>query len=154
MDGSGVYGKTVKGRLYESDQKERYFHIYHSISKEASERIRFEDKLKTMKTYMMAHRDEKFTFGPMYKKYFYLHYDKENKIFLLPEENTQATERKLDQWRTEEKYDEATDKLKSLLSKKKALQTEELMNAVMKSSRSYEAILRYIQSDSSEEQEL
>lgn len=96
MDGFGVYGKTVKGRLYESDQKERYFHIYHSISKEASERIRFEDKLKTMKTYMMAHRDEEFTFGPMYKKYFYLHYDKENKIFLLPEENTQATERKLD----------------------------------------------------------
>ena len=60
----------------------------------------------------------------------------------------------LDQWRTEEKYDEATDKLKSLLDKKKALQTEELMNAVMKSSRSYEEILRYIQSDSSEEQEL
>ena len=96
MDGFGVYGKTVKGRLYESDQKERYFHIYHSISKEASERIRFEDKLKTMKTYMMAHRDEEFTFGSMYKKYFYLHYDKENKIFLLPEENTQATERELD----------------------------------------------------------
>ena len=32
--------------------------------------------------------------------------------------------------------------------------TKELMNAVMKSSRSYEEILRYIQSDSSEEQEL
>ena len=60
----------------------------------------------------------------------------------------------LDQWRTEEKYDEATDKLKSLLDKKKALQTEELMNAVMKSSRSYEEILRCIRSDSSEEQEL
>ena len=38
MDGFGVYGKTVKGRLFESDQKERYFHIYHSISKEATER--------------------------------------------------------------------------------------------------------------------
>lgn len=69
--------------------------IYHSISKEASERIRFEDKLKNMKTYMMNHRDEEFTFGPMYKKYFYLHYEKENKIFLLPEENTQVTEREL-----------------------------------------------------------
>lgn len=46
------------------------------------------------------------------------------------------------------------DKLKSLLDKKKALQTEELMNAVMKSSRSYEEILRCIRSDSSEEQEL
>ena len=56
--------------------------------------------------------------------------------------------------RTKKKYDEATDKLKSLLDKKKALQTEELMNAVMKSSRSYEEILRYIQSDSSEDQEL
>ena len=53
-----------------------------------------------------------------------------------------------------ENYDEATDKLKSLLDKKKALQTEELMNAVMKSSRSYEEILRCIRSDSSEEQEL
>lgn len=56
--------------------------------------------------------------------------------------------------KAKKKYDEATDKLKSLLNKKKALQTEELMNAVMKSSRSYEEILRYIQSDSSEEQEL
>lgn len=56
--------------------------------------------------------------------------------------------------KAKKKYDESTDKLKSLLDKKKALQTEELMNAVMKSSRSYEEILRYIQSDSSEEQEL
>ena len=56
--------------------------------------------------------------------------------------------------KAKKKYDEATDKLKSLLDKKKALQTEKLMNAVMKSSRSYEEILRYIQSDSSEEQEL
>ena len=56
--------------------------------------------------------------------------------------------------KAKKKYDEATEKLKSLLDKKKALQTEELMNAVMKSSRSYEEILKYIQSDSSEEQEL
>lgn len=56
--------------------------------------------------------------------------------------------------KAKKKYDEATDKLKSLLDKKKALQTEELMNAIMKSSRSYEEILRYVQSDSSEEQEL
>ena len=56
--------------------------------------------------------------------------------------------------KAKKKYDEPTDKLKSLLDKKKALQTEKLMNAVMKSSRSYEEILRYVQSDSSEEQEL
>lgn len=95
MDGFGVYGKTVKRRLYESDMKERYFHIYHSISKEASERIRFEEKLKAMQGYMMEHQDEERTFGPQYTKYFYLHYDKDGKVFLMPEENTLVTEREL-----------------------------------------------------------
>lgn len=96
MDGFGVYGKTVKRRLYESDSKERYFHIYHSILKEASERTRFEENLKTMKAYMMEHRNEEISFGPKYTKYYYLHYDKEGKTFLMPEENTRATERELD----------------------------------------------------------
>lgn len=96
MDGFGVYGKTVKRRLYASDRKERYFHIYHSISKEASERIRFEEELKDMKAYMMENQDEELTFGPKYNKYFYLHYDKGGKTFLFPEENTAATERELD----------------------------------------------------------
>lgn len=95
MDGFGVYGKTIKRRLYESDTKERYFHIYHSISKEASQRIRFEEELKSMNTYMMAHQGEEITFGPKYTKYYYLHYDKEGKNFLMPEENTVATEKEL-----------------------------------------------------------
>ena len=95
MDGFGVYGKTVKRRLYETDKKERYFHIYHSISKEASERIKFEDDLKRMKQYMMEHQDEEITFGSRYQKYYYLHYDKEGTVFLMPEENTAATERQL-----------------------------------------------------------
>jgi len=95
MNGFGVYGKTVKRRLYETDKKERYFHIYHSISKEASERLKFEDDLKRMKQYMMEHQDEEITFGPKYQKYYYLHYDKEGTVFLMPEENTAATERQL-----------------------------------------------------------
>ena len=95
MDGFGVYGKTVKRKLYESDTKERYFHIYHNIAKEASERIRFEDDLKKMHGYMMEHQDEEMSFGPKFRKYYYLHYDKEGKVFLFPEENTLATEREL-----------------------------------------------------------
>ena len=96
MDGYGVYGKTVKRKLYESDTKERYFHIYHNISKEASERLRFEDDLKTMKKYMMNHQNKEETFGPRFSKYYYLHYDKSGKIFLMPEEKTSVTERELD----------------------------------------------------------
>ncbi len=95
MDGFGVYGKTVRRKLYESDTKERYFHIYHSISKEASERLHFEDDLKKMQRYMMGHQDEEITFGSKFEKYYNLHYDKEGKIFLFPEENTPATEREL-----------------------------------------------------------
>ena len=96
MDGYGMYGKTVKRKLYESDTKDRYFHIYHSISKEAAERLHFEDNLKAMKKYMMEHQNEEITFGPKYSRYYFLHYDKSDRIFLMPEENTAATERELD----------------------------------------------------------
>ena len=38
MNAFGVYGKTVQRSLYEGDDKKRYIHIYHSISKEVDER--------------------------------------------------------------------------------------------------------------------
>jgi hypothetical protein len=43
-------------------------------------------------------------------------------------------------------YDEATDNLKVLLDKRKALQTDELIKAFTKSKRSYEYIMGYINS--------
>ena len=43
-------------------------------------------------------------------------------------------------------YDEATDRLKELLDKRKALQTDELIKALTKSKRSYDDILQYINS--------
>ena len=49
-----------------------------------------------MKKYMMEHQDEEISFGPKYSKYFFLHYDKEEKTFLMPEENTAVTEREID----------------------------------------------------------
>lgn len=48
------------------------------------------------------------------------------------------------------KYDEATDNLKALLDKKKELQTEELMKAIVKSSHTYEEILGYVRSGKDE----
>ena len=47
-------------------------------------------------------------------------------------------------------YDEATDNLKALLNKRKALQTEELIKTFTKSKRSYEDIMGYINSVSDE----
>lgn len=96
IDDFGVYGKTVKRRLYETDNEERYFHIFHSTAKEAAERTQFEEKLKSMKSYMMLHQNQKIVFGPAYRKYYELHYDEDGKTFLMPEEKIQVTERKLD----------------------------------------------------------
>lgn len=48
------------------------------------------------------------------------------------------------------KYDEAADNLKALLDKKKDLQTEELMKAIVQSSHTYEEILRYVRSGKEE----
>ena len=43
-------------------------------------------------------------------------------------------------------YDEATDNLKVLLDKRKALQTDELIKAFTRTKRSYEDIMNYINS--------
>ena len=96
MEDYGLYGKTIKKKLYENDERERYFHIYHSISKEAAERTDFERKLKEMKNYLMKHQNKALTFGPQYHRYFYLHYDEAEEIFLYPEEKVSVTEREIE----------------------------------------------------------
>ncbi|EOS40103.1 IS4/IS5 family transposase [Lachnospiraceae bacterium] len=49
MDAYDVYGMTVKRKLYETDEKERYIHIYHSIVKEGSERTLLAKRLRQMR---------------------------------------------------------------------------------------------------------
>jgi len=44
----GVYGITIKKKLYVTDEKERYFHLYHSISKESAERTSIESRINQM----------------------------------------------------------------------------------------------------------
>lgn len=53
--------------------------------------------------------------------------------------------------RAKQKYDATTDRLKELLDKKKLLQTEELMAAVLRSKHSYEDILQYTRSEPDDE---
>lgn len=87
-----VYGTTVKRKMYETDEKERYIHIYHSINKESSERTLLAKKLRQMKSYLLKHTNEAIAFGPGFSKYFILHYNEENNVFLFPEDRTQIIE--------------------------------------------------------------
>jgi transposase len=41
-----VYGTTIKKKLYPSDEKDRYFHIYYSPSKNSAEREALESKIE------------------------------------------------------------------------------------------------------------
>jgi len=43
-----VSGTTVKARLYATDKKDRYFHIYYDDGRKASEREKLEDKIDRM----------------------------------------------------------------------------------------------------------
>ena len=92
----GVYGKTVRHRLYADDKKERYFHLYHSISKESAERAGIENRLNQMTLYLKKYQNKVKEFGPGFEKYFNLHYDEKTQAFVLPEERYSVVERKLD----------------------------------------------------------
>ena len=92
----GVYGKTVKHRLYAGDKKERYFHLYHSISKESAERAGIENRLNQMTLYLKKYQNKVKEFGPGFEKYFNLHYDEKTQAFVLPEERCGVVERELD----------------------------------------------------------
>lgn len=92
----GVYGKTIRHKLYASDKKERYFHLYHSISKESAERIEIENRINQMTQYLKKYQNKVKEFGPGFEKYFNLHYDEKSQTFILPEEQCSVVERELD----------------------------------------------------------
>ncbi len=92
----GVYGITIKQKLYDSDEKERYFHLYHSVEKESSQRTEIEGRINQMEMFLNKHTNQAREFGPAYEKYFYLHYDEESGKFLFPEEKTEVIEEELD----------------------------------------------------------
>ena len=55
--------------------------------------------------------------------------------------------------RNREQYEKLTAELEELHQKQKAIQSEELLKAIAESSRSYEEILRFIQSSSENSEE-
>lgn len=93
IDEFDVYGTTIKRKLYESDSKDRYFHLYHSSSREGNARALLAKKLRHMKAYLEKHTNEAFQFGTGFHHYYRLHYNDENGVFLFPEDRTDVIER-------------------------------------------------------------
>lgn len=92
IDEYDVYGTTVKRKLYESDEKERYFHLFHSSSKEGEERALLAKKLRKMKAQLIKHTNEVIEFPAAYSHYYRLHYNEQTGVFLFPEDRIDIIE--------------------------------------------------------------
>jgi len=92
----GVYGKTVHTFVYPADTKKRYVHIYYSAGKAAGERARLEENIQEMQKYLARYHDTEHEFGPLFHKYFHMHYNKESGHFVYGEPNLKVIRDELD----------------------------------------------------------
>ena len=92
IDDYDVYGITIKRKLYETDTKERYFHLFHSSTKEGEERALLAKKLRKMKAHLIQYTNEIIEFSSGFKHYYKLHYNEQNGIFQFAEDRTEVIE--------------------------------------------------------------
>ncbi len=80
-----VYGKTVRAKLFESDKKDRFIHIYFNPSKQAAEREQLEQKIEKYRVFLEKHINTDTKFGKGYHDYFELKYDKNGFLYSVQE---------------------------------------------------------------------
>ena len=86
-----VNGTTVKNPLYPTDIKARYFHVYYSSRKAASEREELEQRLDRHARYIKKHQGDNIELEPDVLKYFdpvYFHEGKEDQKLMSATERT------------------------------------------------------------------
>ncbi|MGB4406443.1 MAG: transposase [Sphaerochaeta sp.] len=93
--GYHVYGATVRHQLYEGDTCDRYFHLFHSISKEHAERDTLETKIEHMSALLKKNEGKEVSFSKAYSEYFDLYYNEDGKKFLFAKEKTACIEREI-----------------------------------------------------------
>ena len=93
-----VSGITIKRKLYATDKKERYFHIYYDDGKKASEREQFENKIDRMGKKLKECMGEPIHPGGDYNKYFDLifwHPGLEDEKFMVGNEKADVINREI-----------------------------------------------------------
>ena len=93
-----VSGITIKRKLYATDKKERYFHIYYDDGKKASEREQFENKIDRMGKKLKECMGEPIHPGGDYNKYFDLifwHPGLEDEKFMVGNERADVINREI-----------------------------------------------------------
>ncbi|HAX51929.1 MAG TPA: transposase [Lachnospiraceae bacterium] len=93
-----TYGTTIKRKLFESDEKERYFHLYYSSMKHASEQELLEAKLDRMRKNLRKLYKKPVVMDKSYEHYFtpiYYHEGKEDQLFELVQEKADVIQQEI-----------------------------------------------------------
>jgi hypothetical protein len=90
-----VYGKTVRAKLYASDKRKRYFHLYYSSAKDSAEKEKVEIRLDRMAKQLTLFEMKPATFPRTFSHYFNLHFDEKKNLFLFGSEKAEVIEREL-----------------------------------------------------------
>lgn len=73
-----TYGMTIRDKLYVDDEKDRYFHLYHKVSRENAGRTQLENELQRMEEMMDKNKGHDIDFGKKYEHYYELTYNEIN----------------------------------------------------------------------------
>jgi transposase len=93
-----VSGITVRQRLFQSDEKERYFHIYYSSYKYAAERETVESKMDRMVKYLSKQEGKPVRIEKSIGQYFdlfYYHEGQDDEKFLFGKERVGVVEQEI-----------------------------------------------------------
>lgn len=91
-------GKTIKRRLFASDENERYFHLYYSSWKNAAQREHLEAKLERMAGYLEKQRGKAIRIGKEFDHYYdliYYHEGQDDEVFMMGKERAEVIIREL-----------------------------------------------------------
>lgn len=91
-----VYGMTVRQKLYPTDEKERYFHVYYSDQKGSVQREQLEAKVERMGNYLEKMKGKAVTIGEGYSQYFELFNHEKDGVFLFAREKAEVIEQAMD----------------------------------------------------------
>ena len=89
-----VYGTTVKRKLFLTDEKERYFHIFHSSRKETKERENVEKAVENCAYFLEKKKGSVYEVPNYLQYYFEPEYSKDG-YFLMAREKRDVIEREL-----------------------------------------------------------
>ncbi len=96
IKGYQTYGKTIKRKLYVTDKNDRYFHVFHKISKESSERQVIEAKIERMASFLEKQKGKVVEIGDSYRKYFEIFMNHKTNVFVMAREKADVIERELE----------------------------------------------------------